>query len=906
MSESLGLQDIVAHATRSICVALHRHGIDERVCLALKSGLQNGSVSVVEKVVAVVADQLDDEPQLREALNQSLPRAARVFAAMLATDSPTSELLLEAAETLEMLGDCATAMDAPDMAYNLYEVSSGCGAPIDRAALRVATLLRELADPKNVDQLGAAAWRYATERLRASLDQQSDWMEAIDAVETALTVWVSQPVHQAQLYEPLERVLLHHAENTPLAGLTAIVPTQAPPHALALERRLQFSNVVLGQQAPTAPVGVSRQRTAEAVAFLASVKAQAVIDDLRLKLGGGVPPSDTSMTWHDLSLEHRGLISAVPLGRALVADPERTGELVLELVHEITHAYCLLGPIGWAHRAYRAGISYLEMLMAHGSAAPTWPNAMPTLPAAAALLAQRQLATLLRSEMLVAVWTPWLEGVAVYMELLCDPKDDPNEINLPFTAVRSLIDFPSLERRPSETDDELHERYGDHVAAEFEAFYSSVCRRKSRVRHLAYLRQDDEGTIYLTGYLLVRSIVARWEHTLGHRLSPVRAAKLLLDATRNGSMAAIPPLDTPLEEFIDACYERMASWLQRIADLDRESLSTFLQSVRRHEGSRMTSWLTGRPQTVEPDSTVEIEEFTRQYEALRDGAAQWIFGEPAPADPEDRLAQHYAAYRDLCEVQNRLAGILPVGRDYARLLLGADGRTTVCPRTYAGIIPPTADNAGQLADPRYSVASFFLQDPGQLPELRRLCAVLETSRVLVTRVVDLVGNRRMPAGSSYVYLGLDTAWNHIRLGYVGQELGEEWEDINDLIAARVNAGALTGDEATTLASLQFLAQRYEGVAPASGLAESARGFDRTEYARTVGLSACALAFSADPELVEKCFEATTPEQLNQLAQYLHKTGWDEAGDLDIGEATLASIVASTESYSGVIPFGGPV
>ena len=47
-------------------------------------------------------------------------------------------------------------------------------------------------------------------------------------------------------------------------------------------------------------------------------------------------------------------LDAVPLRRSLLVDLDRTGDTVMELVHELTHAHTLLGPLGWARTACRS------------------------------------------------------------------------------------------------------------------------------------------------------------------------------------------------------------------------------------------------------------------------------------------------------------------------------------------------------------------------------------------------------------------------------------------------------------------------------------------------------------------------------------------------------------------------
>lgn len=900
MSLPIPLSRILNYASQAIAEALNRYGMGEEDCVAIAIGLRTGYLSPFlqssESIQAAFTD-----PLLSEVLRPALTRAERIFAALLLDQPAGAEQFVELAEVLASLGSGAKELGAADMAYSLYELSYASGVAVSKPALEVATALCDLADPYNEDQLYSSRWRYATERLRDSIARRQDWLAAIDAVETALSAQVARPEHQAELYRQLEAVLVQ-TQDTPIAGLAMVVAVQSPPHAIPRHRREAVARLVL--RFLGAPRDLHEEGTDEWLHY-AGLRAQNLLDDVRLKLMGDIPLVRPSITWHDLTLEHRGLISAVPLGEALVVDPVRTGTMLLELAHEITHAYCLLGPIGAAQRACRAGIQYLEMLLADAHEPSRWPNALQRLPDtdAAHTLAYFQLEAAIRGQLLLSTWTPWLEGVALYLELLCDPKEDPTEIMLPFTAVRSLVDYPPIEREPEETEAEWAQRHKDGAAAAFEDFYSQVYSFSADLRHGAYFRKGGHWAIYLPGYLLVRSVVARWEQTLGFRLPPIRAVKLLLAATRNGSMQAIPRMDSPLETFAKACYDGMESWLSSIAQLDRSAISRFLQPVGARERSIRYSWITGRPEPISPGSTTELETLQTQFNALRDSVANLIFdSQESPAESEP-LAHHYAAYRDVVEVHDKLVYLLPVGRDEARLIIATDGSLTVCPRTYAGVVKAGEGTRKDVEYPRYSMGSFLPKHQDEPEALRRLLAMHRTGRVLMTRVIDLAGNERAPAGSSYVYMGLGEQWKRVLDGFVGTDLAEEDAVLEATMAARVNVGALTGDESTTLASLGFLARRFRACWPDSAMAELA-AFDRDGHAANVGIHACAKAFGIPLEEAGNILRDVPAKDLHTMAHYLYATGCGRHPGGDAADTSLGSAVVDDTSYSGIVPFGG--
>lgn len=67
MPQSDPVLSLIDHAVRAICGALHRHGIDKSLCVALARGLHQGDGLQVEQVFALIAAQLD-QPELTERL----------------------------------------------------------------------------------------------------------------------------------------------------------------------------------------------------------------------------------------------------------------------------------------------------------------------------------------------------------------------------------------------------------------------------------------------------------------------------------------------------------------------------------------------------------------------------------------------------------------------------------------------------------------------------------------------------------------------------------------------------------------------------------------------------------------------------------------------------------------------
>jgi hypothetical protein len=487
--------------------------------------LRAGDTGAIASLIATADRMAAPDPRLsplRRAVTSLGPHLTALSA-----PTVTPRTRQTAASAMAAVARAVEELHLPDEAYNLYESSYSIGVTCGARALPVARKLRELSKPDRQDQLRTSLWREAIEQLRESLATSTEWIEAIDRVELALTLPVANPLLQQQLYEQLMSVVTT-AEHSPIAELAFIVPVQAPRQVVDTQTRRRVG-ALLGSArlgAPPTPKGVSTDATA-------AILAQTRVDDLRIKLLG-VPPVRASLSWRDLTLTHRQLTAAVPLGRSLTADVDRTGNFALTLVHELGHAYCLLGPVGWAFAALYAGIEHIERAAAACSANET---------ARLFELRERQLSLALRCAALSAVWRPWLEGVSLYLELLCDPTESQGQILAPFAALRSLIDL-DVPFTDGESTDEWAERFAARLTEEFEGFYGNALRKHSRRHHVDSLAvsSNPDRLIYLSGYLLARSLAARWRDVVGRPITHVQAARLILDATRNGTFEAIPPL----------------------------------------------------------------------------------------------------------------------------------------------------------------------------------------------------------------------------------------------------------------------------------------------------------------------------------------------------------------------------
>jgi hypothetical protein len=243
------------------------------------------------------------------------------------------------------------------------------------------------------------------------------------------------------------------AVGTPIQELIVSYFVQAPAIGISAEKRSRAIQLLCGGKTPSD----GRKVTEQAMETLAMAPSQTMFDDMRQRLQPA-KSTDPYIEWSNVAVRHDRLSGAVPLGRSLIADIERTKWLLPDLVHEIGHAIALLGYIGINQSAFRAVTHFLESICIGLDGDPVAPGknqALPSLPGNqfARALASLQLRAAANATVAQAVWTPWLEGLSMYFELVCDPKDDETEISAVHDCLRLLIDFV-VERRGNESGED--------------------------------------------------------------------------------------------------------------------------------------------------------------------------------------------------------------------------------------------------------------------------------------------------------------------------------------------------------------------------------------------------------------------------------------------------------------------
>ena len=123
------------------------------------------------------------------------------------------------------------------------------------------------------------------------------------------------------------------------------------------------------------------------------------------------------------------------------------------------------------------------------------------------------------ARVLHTVWTPWLEGLAMFVELCAGPVDDEATSLVP-DVISNLVDvFPGSDANGPQAISAAFSATRDAAERRFAA----AMRRIGGDRLRAYIDTDIDR--YLPGYLLARSVVSAWRNTFGAPLIGSQASR---------------------------------------------------------------------------------------------------------------------------------------------------------------------------------------------------------------------------------------------------------------------------------------------------------------------------------------------------------------------------------------------
>lgn len=889
--------------TKSIVV---RCGISSDIAEIICSAVQIGQIDpdlrqVLELVIM---------PEQAQELMHLLSKAAFVTDAMQGETS-TEDEIQRSAEAMEFAGACAEALGQKNYAYNYYEISWHLSSIIDRPALKTSEKLRELSDPENIDQFRGAIWRLAIERLRLSCDTNQHWNQTIDSVELALTSTVQNPGLQNDLAKRLMEQA-RRTQGTDAEEIIAIVAAQMPDVPDLSSLIWGSRKVLLGMD----PLDSESENSKAAIEAFALGQSQIMMDDLRFALNPS-PHQRPEIIWTNLRLRDSRLSGAIPGGQSLITHIHRSGVLLLDLAHEIGHAVVLQGPIGVQAAAYRSVTNYLELLLysyvdEDRELDPRKLLALEdlTLKEEVIFIAERQLLSSTLADTERKIWRHWLEGVSMYVELLCDPKDDPTEISQIHSAIRSLITF-NIEKHPDENETEFSRRFGQEMSSTFETFYSEALIRRSRLNHLSYLDTSlgqEVSDLYTLGYLVVRSVVSAWEQTLGERLKPMVASKLLINATQAGLFELYCGLKYDPEALQENLSDSYLKWLSNLSKLKKSDLQTFFEPVDERSPGKRWIWDTGAPRLVQ--DAVEAERYYDNYIKQLNSYKAEIAGMDMHARSQNLSVGLLTTMFEQMIEDNRL---LPIGSDTPRFLFPELPPNMVGAnfRTYTSMYPEHEDvsvNSSKY-QLRYWPAHHFDQS---VEELRAACARTGTDRMHATMIIDLGGHPDAPGpagGFSYLSFFFEGDAKIISLGGTGDNTVVSHPSFARAVERRMYPPVNIVDEEQTVAKRSFLADRLRRLDASNPYVAFSDRASVKSSAVEAALLAAEAAFAHDNTGgFRKSFEdeMTNPEFRSTVADAIWKSATEPCVEMEpqIYQSRLMSYLFSSNSFSGVAPFKG--
>ena len=255
-----------------------------------------------------------------------------------------------------------------------------------------------------------------------------------------------------------------------------------------------------------------------------------------------LPPDMTALqletSWTTGTFDHPRYRQAIPHGRTLFREG-RLESILFEVTHEVTHVVSMLGGLGAAAMALRAAALELEAtLWAHvpgeesdrdGDQTGDQDHDERRLRARDSLVApltdhtalalgqaEQALEPVRCMRILQRVWTPWLEGLAVFLELGSDPSDG-DVSSLIGDVLANLVDVYVPGAAEGEIDLDQIDALLSGARSETERLYTDLLATSARPRLRHYL--GSRWSKYGPGYLAVRGVLATWRRTLGRPIS---------------------------------------------------------------------------------------------------------------------------------------------------------------------------------------------------------------------------------------------------------------------------------------------------------------------------------------------------------------------------------------------------
>lgn len=562
----------------------------------------------------------------------------------------------------------------------------------------ILTRLAEVADEiakvdHKPEQFAVAAQFHAFKALIKAERDKTQRLNAYDACEIAI-----ERLHALQ--EDEERTILAHLLVQQIHQIQAkewgysLVPrlvSELPEYPRRAEI-MKFFNV--SKCLPRVMNCSMEDSHGHLEARLNQQKIELMAEDERLNLEP--PPHNNIAAFNSLdwTVAHPAYRRAVPYGKSFIQERDFPFHL-LTLLHELTHVYSLYGPVGYSLVALQTGIIRDELMLAGRTGrkgddteyiAPGLVRIEPN-DAFSLCIVDHQLNLILKMRILIEVWTPWFEGLAVFAETALDPERNPNGICDVLLCLRNLVDL----HFGSDSGREEIIQKSDQFAREFDALCVKALRSKANFRMRDNFGAGDPA--YFAGYLSVRAVVAAWRKNIDQAETSTRLFDLLMHATRYGSFEAIPDLLLPNDRFKEEAQSRMGNWVQSLKNLGRDHITQFIKS----DNPRHYRWLDGGIVEVNPE---EFEHFNDLGRASAVRLLDAVFGPQEHALGSNRTAQPtsqdfepmsalQAWYDQICvedkvdntwidffNLRTHLNSLLPIGRSMSKFSLEVGGQDT--------------------------------------------------------------------------------------------------------------------------------------------------------------------------------------------------------------------------------------
>jgi hypothetical protein len=451
------------------------------------------------------------------------------------------------------------------------------------------------------------------------------------------------------------------------------------------------------------------------------------------------------------SIDHQAFRRAVPFSSSMLREANQS-DLLLTLSHEMIHMQSAQGWLGINLLALRmAAIECETRLLGLTGQLPTensdaekfgFPLAELTDSNVVMLaFVEQQLELVRKSQLLRAIWLPWLEGLAIFGELSADPQLD-SELSTAFSdAVSALSDVT-----PGEVAREKGLSVRDAamaIRADAEKLYSDALADSGLARLRSYLDGGPER--YLPGYLAVRAVLTSLRRQ--HDFNGLTGYQALIGMTMVGTRLAVPDLTLSPEEFEAQGRAMMLNWLGRITALDRRSVENLAGATPwRWDSDGLRERVLAQVEDQHDlDSIAEMAALAKDARNAR-GSRDSEFGNLTEADAsmlgdvlEVVAAQMPPANEQALEALayhlNDHISLVPIAQVTAPFWLSLGGEV---PRLAVGI--RVTETERKFGRPSYSLCMLPLSAE-QLEHLQQQMRVLRGTRMEVRRYADAAGYR---------------------------------------------------------------------------------------------------------------------------------------------------------------------